>query len=318
MKGLFYEAVTSNPYENLAIEEYLLHQAEERGIPILYLWQNENTIVIGRNQNVYTECNMEFVEKNHIKIARRLTGGGAVYHDMGNLNFSIILPRCWHNIERSTDMVVSALNQIGISAAANGRNDICLGDKKISGNAYYSNDMVGLHHGTILFQVNMDKVARALSVPKYKLSKRGIPSIKSRIGDVVSQYPNIHLDEIKQQLKNTFLQEYEMERLVAFYLKDDIQDLLRKYSSKEWVFNQIKEYEESLTQDFPKGTVTISIQYIERDAVNIDIATDMLEVDWIEQIKCSMRQKIEKHELFDIQQAMQDFTKEYEQLFAKL
>ena len=134
-EGIFIESKSVNPYENLALEEYLLNLCTASQKAVLYLWQNDYTVVIGRNQNAFTECDIEFAKKNGIHIARRLTGGGAVFHDLGNVNYTMILPKEMFDVNLTTKIIVDALNGIGIKAEKNGRNDICTDHGKISGNA---------------------------------------------------------------------------------------------------------------------------------------------------------------------------------------
>ena len=170
------------PWMNLAYETCLMNYVEKKkkdknlNCAILYLWQNDNTIVIGRNQNLWKECNISVVEKNNINIARRITGGGAVYHDKGNLNFSIILPKDYFNIDVTTNIIIFGLKKLGIYAEKSGRNDILLNNRKISGNAYYRTDYVGLHHGTMLLSFQSNMISKCLTPNKYKLESKSIKS----------------------------------------------------------------------------------------------------------------------------------------------
>ena len=164
-------------YRNLALEEYLLMSVPEK-TQILYLWQNRNTIVVGRNQDVFRECDMEQVEEGGVRIARRLSGGGAVFHDMGNLNFTFLCRKEDRDIGRNTDIVLSALKKLGIIAERSGRNDILAGGAKISGNAFFETGGFCYHHGTLLVDTDKDLIARYLSVSKEKLRLKGVDSVK--------------------------------------------------------------------------------------------------------------------------------------------
>ena len=295
MLGRYCESADTNPYNNLALEEYLLHCSEHSSEAILYLWQNDNTIVIGRNQNAYVECNLEYANKHNAFIARRLTGGGAVYHDSGNLNFTIILPKSVFDIKRSTNIIVNALKNIGINAEINGRNDICLNGKKISGNAYYSNSLVGLHHGTLLYKVDVDKIENMLLVSKNKLSKHGVKSVKSRVCNISDLYPDITVSDIKNALKESFCAEYNIKELILKPIKkDSYSDLLKKYSSDEWNYNKIKDYNISSTHNFSWGKVDISFVYDGETLKSVEIATDALEADLIENIKSEINKNIKQ------------------------
>ncbi len=286
MRGLFCRSESLNPYGNLALEEYLLSS----GRPTLYLWQNDNTVVIGRNQNAYTECDMDYVRASGIRVVRRLTGGGAVYHDRGNLNYSLILPRGLHDIARSTAMIVSALNRIGIPAVTSGRNDILLDDKKISGNAYYSNREVGLHHGTLLYRVDPEKMERALSVPAWKKTKHGIRSVRARVTDIASRFPEIDMARIQDALREAFCGEYGVDRLEAV-LPDEqrLRMLEDKYASDDWNFGRINEYDVFQEATFPWGTVKVSVSLAGGRIQSAEISSDSLEADLIDRVREMIR-----------------------------
>ncbi len=240
MKGYFFRASGTDPGINLATEEYLLRLNEELGSAILYLWQNEDTVVIGRNQNAYNECNVEYARRNDIKIVRRLTGGGAVYHDLGNLNYSMILPLALHDIARSTGVIINALKSLGIEAKATGRNDICINDRKISGNAYYSNDLAGLHHGTVLYRADSERMEAVLNVSEKKLAGHGIESVRSRVCDIVSIKPDISLEDICLALRVSFKEVYGIEDLNDLDIPfEEISVLAELYGKREWNLDKV-------------------------------------------------------------------------------
>lgn len=240
MKGYFLRASGTDPGINLAVEEYLLRLNEELKSAILYLWQNKDTVVIGRNQNAYNECNVEYACRNGIKIVRRLTGGGAVYHDLGNLNYSMILPVTEHDIIRSTGVIVNALKSLGIEAKATGRNDICINDRKISGNAYYTNDLVGLHHGTVLYRADSKRMEAVLNVSEKKLAGHGIASVRSRVCDIASIRPDISLEDICMALRGSFKEIYGIEDFNDLDIPfEEIKVLAERYGKREWNLDKV-------------------------------------------------------------------------------
>lgn len=312
MKGYYLEAKGTNPYENLALEEYLLRLCEKTGDAVLYLWQNADTVVIGRNQNAYTECNMEYIRKHDIHIARRLTGGGAVFHDMGNLNFTIILPKNLYDIGRSNSLVVSALNRIGIETEVNGRNDICIDQKKVSGNAYYSNAKVGMHHGTILYQLDNMRMGKVLSVSPYKLTKHGVSSVKSRVGDILSKYPDISIKDIKESLKQTFCEKYSFDKLHDIEIQEnELLNIYAKYASDLWNIEKIQEYEISISESFEWGCVQLSLKLDGNEIVRLEIATDALETDIIEDLKLELNEIIKHTDGKMTQAFFENFAKKH-------
>jgi len=180
---LFYEPKSTDPYFNLALEQHLFDTLPTQRV--FMLWQNDNAIIIGKNQNVYAEINREFVKERGITVARRLSGGGAVYHDMGNLNFTFIVPDGKDiNFQYFCQPVMATLAQFGVTAEACGRNDITIGGKKFSGNAQYRKNGRVMHHGTIMFDSDLETVQAALSPSADKLQSKGVASVRSRVTNV--------------------------------------------------------------------------------------------------------------------------------------
>ena len=181
----YLETGSLDPHYNLAFEEYVLCNRREG--EYLLLWQNDNTIVIGQNQNAEAEINRAFGEEHHINVVRRTTGGGAVYHDLGNLNYSFITDAGDSDqlaMERFTRPVVEALKALGLQAEASGRNDILVEGRKVSGTAQRIVKGRILHHGTLLFDANPSMVAGALRVDPEKFRSKSTKSVRSRIGNI--------------------------------------------------------------------------------------------------------------------------------------
>ncbi|MBQ1691929.1 MAG: lipoate--protein ligase, partial [Erysipelotrichaceae bacterium] len=150
-------------YHNQAIEKYFLDRIEDDEV-ILYLWQNDRTIVIGANQDAYGECDIEKLEKDGGHLARRITGGGAVYHDKGNLNFTFITPKALYDLSKQEEVILKALDCLGIKAAKTGRNDLVIDGRKFSGHAYYKGKRSCLHHGTLMLEVDEGRLQDYLRV----------------------------------------------------------------------------------------------------------------------------------------------------------
>ncbi|HZG73990.1 MAG TPA: lipoate--protein ligase, partial [Chondromyces sp.] len=176
----------TDPRINLAIEEYAVKHLDINETYLLF-YINEPSIIIGKNQNTIEEINTEYVEKNNIHVVRRLSGGGAVYHDLGNLNFSFITKddgESFHNFLKFTEPVIQALQKLGINAELSGRNDILAEGRKVSGNAQFSTKGRMFNHGTLLFDSEMDHIVSALKVRKDKIESKGIKSIRSRVANI--------------------------------------------------------------------------------------------------------------------------------------
>ena len=176
-KITYIESNQFSPYRNLAVEEYLLLHCEDKEC-ILYLWQNQNTVVIGRNQNAWKECRTTKLEEEGGHLARRLSGGGAVYHDLGNINFTFLISKEEYDLDRQLQVIIGAMEILGLKAEKSGRNDILIDGKKFSGNAFYEQEKHCYHHGTIMVGVNMETLSRYLTVSKDKLKSKGVDSVK--------------------------------------------------------------------------------------------------------------------------------------------
>lgn len=197
---------STNPHHNLALEDWLLHALPESRA-VLYLWQNRHTVVIGSGQNAWRECRTGLLEAEGGRLARRSSGGGAVYHDMGNLNFSFIVPRQDYDVSRQLGVVLRAVRALGIDAEASGRNDLTVDGKKFSGNAFRLIKASALHHGTLLISADQEKIARYLSVSEDKLKAKGVSSVKSRVTNL-SEFADVSVAAMEKAMIDAFIEEY--------------------------------------------------------------------------------------------------------------
>lgn len=249
-----------NPWYNLALEENLLRNVKENEV-ILYLWQNQNTVVIGSNQNPWKECKCKDLERDNGKLARRLSGGGAVFHDLGNLNFTFITTKPLYNLEKQLQVILNAVQKEGINAHPSGRNDLEIDGKKFSGNAFYSSRNLTYHHGTILIDVDMSKLGLYLQVSKEKIKAKGIDSVQARVINLKSLNENITIDSMKNNLKESFKQLYGGSCEEFTFSKDSfsIDDLYKKYSSWDWIYGESPAFDITLEKRFPWGNIDISL-----------------------------------------------------------
>lgn len=226
---------THNPYINLAIEEYLFYNSND---DVFMLWQNEPTVVIGKNQNAYAEINMDFIQKNNVHIARRITGGGAVYHDLGNVNYTFISSK---NEARTLDFayftepIVEALRGLGIDARLSGRNDLLVGERKFSGNAQHANEDRILHHGTLLFDSDLDALSAALRVDSEKIKSKAIKSTRSRVLNLKELMGHISVDTFTELISKKVIDRFSPE-IITVPSNEKIQSLYERNRSREWIF----------------------------------------------------------------------------------
>jgi lipoate---protein ligase len=183
---------STNPYFNLALDEYAMKHIN-LDEDFFFLWRNEPAVIIGKNQNTVEEINQAFIDKNHIKVARRVSGGGAVYHDLGNLNFTFIInvdDPGKVNYKKYVQPVIDALKEMGVNAEASGRNDILINGLKISGNAQRMANGKLMHHGTLLYDVNIEDMVQALHVAEDKFISNSVKSVRSRVTNIKEFLPN--------------------------------------------------------------------------------------------------------------------------------
>lgn len=200
----------TNPYENLALEQYMLENLVP-GEMILYLWQNAHTVVIGKNQNAWAECRVSLLEEEGGKLSRRLSGGGAVYHDLGNLNFTFITMDEDYDLDKQFSVIKEACALADISVEKSGRNDLLAEGRKFSGNAFYHHHGHSYHHGTLLITVDMEKLQKYLSPPKAKLEAKGVSSVRSRVVNLSELAPGLTCDTMRKLMRQAFSKVYGME-----------------------------------------------------------------------------------------------------------
>ncbi len=232
----FYLSDSFNPYINLAKEKVLFDLVGKEDL-ILYLWQNQNTVVIGKNQNAYSECRIELLKEEGGSLARRLSGGGAVFHDLGNLNFTFICHTENLDVSKHLKVIQSACKRAGIATEISGRNDILADGKKFSGNAFYNSKGRSYHHGTILINANLEKLSRYLTPPKAKLEAKGVKSVKSRVVNLSSLSSSLTCEDMKSHLLSAFEEIYNLKPVAFNEIENDcISGLANEYSSWEYLY----------------------------------------------------------------------------------
>ena len=204
----------TDPYENLALEEALLSRVGE-GDLILYLWQNERTVVIGRNQNPWKECRTALLAEEGGRLARRLSGGGAVFHDLGNLNFTFLMAEADYDLPRQLTVLERACRSLGIPAQRSGRNDLLADGRKFSGNAFYKHNGRAYHHGTLMVDVDLEMVQRYLSPSKAKLAAKGVDSVRSRVVNLREFVPELTIEQLSDALTAALAEVYDAARAIC-------------------------------------------------------------------------------------------------------
>ncbi len=267
---------STDPAFNLAVEEYFMKRTDLKD-DLFMLWRNEPAVVIGKNQNIYRELNLDYVREHGIWTVRRLSGGGAVYHDLGNLNFTMI--RSEDSFRKNDfscflEPVIKALRDIGVPADFSGRNDLTAGGKKISGNAQYFWRNRILHHGTLLFDSDLAVLSRALMPGPVKFTSKGVTSVRSRVGNIASFLPKeMDIGRFQELVEHAYQREYCRElrrRGILAEERDEIEKLAeKKYRTWEWTYGASPEMDLWNEMKFESGMISLYVKI--KDAVIEDI-----------------------------------------------
>ena len=274
-----------NPYLNLAVESNLLDNFLPNTVS-LFLWKNKQTVVIGTNQNPYSECDTESLLNEGGFLARRRTGGGAVYHDLGNLNFSFVADKNIYDVKRQMQVIQKALLDFNLETEVSGRNDITYQGRKFSGNAFAKTKNQGLHHGTILIKTDSERLQKYLKVKPAKLHKHGVKSVASRVINL-SEVADITSENIIPHLIRAFEDVYQGSATIISF--DDLCDenairLSQHIGSDEYLFGKWKEFHTKKSATFDWGSIDLDINIDEENGIikDINIASDSLEPKSIE------------------------------------
>ena len=286
-KFLFLTHDFTDPYFNLASEEYLLKHRKEN---FIYLWINAPAVIVGINQNTVQEVNLDYTTSHGIKVVRRQTGGGAVYHDLNNLCYTVIAPfrENVDNYRRFTAPVIEYLNTLGVKAEFSGRNDIVVGGKKISGNAQTVSGGRIMHHGTLLFDTDMTALTFALKPNKLKTESKGIKSVRARVTNIKQYLPDMTVEEFKNGLKEYFkktCEEYVLNKNDIAEINKLVRD---KYSRYEWNVGRSPKGKNLFEYKFPFGILSFFFDTVEGKIQNADISGDFFSVGDIKEFASTL------------------------------
>lgn len=275
------------PFLNLAVEDWLFQHCEADSL-VCYLWRNERTVVIGQNQNPFAECNVDLLEGEGGHLMRRTTGGGAVYHDVENLNFTFVAPVAVADIQRNFKVIADALATYGIKAEVSGRNDMTAEGRKFSGSAFHKNATTALHHGTIMIKTDIEALRRYLTPNVSKLLKHGVKSVESRVVNL-SELADIAVESLMPRIVVAFEKEYgQKSEVVEFSEMSKIEAVRQRrdfYASDEWRFGRWRDFKATCKGTFDWGIVEVSLLMDRGAVVDCQIASDALDTEAVEMAK---------------------------------
>ncbi len=278
---------STDPYFNLAAEQYLIDNCDE---DIFMLWRNDRTVVIGNNQNAYAEVDREYADTHGISVSRRLTGGGAVFHDLGNVNFSFIIPSDSKGIDfkKYTAPIIESLKKMGLPAELSGRNDILVDGRKVSGNAQCVRNGKVLHHGTLLYSADLSKVAGVLRVDPAKLRSKGIKSVHSRVANIKDLMDtDMDVASFMEAIEADF--EGERRGFTDTELRE-IQNLRdEKFATWDWIWGRSKEYTLVTKERFTYGSVEANINTDHGIIKEVKLTGDFFGVGDIKELTDSLK-----------------------------
>ncbi|MGG0669526.1 lipoate--protein ligase [Lederbergia citrisecunda] len=286
----------TDPRINLAIEEYVLKNMDIDKDSFLLFYINEPSIIIGKNQNTVEEINTEYVDANGIHVVRRLSGGGAVYHDLGNLNYSFITKddgESFRNFKKFTEPVIKALADMGVTAELLGRNDILVEGRKVSGNAQFATQGRMFTHGTLMFDTEIERVVSALKVRKDKIESKGIKSIRSRVANI-SEFieEKMTIEQFRMEILKSI---FEGEENVQYWeLTDEDWDNIRalsaeRYGNWDWNYGKSPKFNMQHSHRFPVGGIDVRLQVEKGKIDDVNIYGDFFGVGDVSVVEESLK-----------------------------
>ena len=308
MKLRILKSAVTNPWFNLATEEWIFNTLDAHSHTLFlwrnFLWRNSETVVIGRSQNPWVECKTDKMEEDDVFLARRQSGGGAGFHDLGNTNFTFFLPKEDYDQKANFTIIINALKKLGIDATLSGRNDMQVGDKKISGSAFKHAADRSFHHGTLLVNADMQKLGDYLNPHPLKLQAKGIKSVRSRVANLVEFNNKINHENLSAAIIEAFCEYYgqtvDVEELDENTLANE--PSLNKYYQQmadwEWRFGKTPEFSHQLETRFDWGLIDLHMDIKQAVISEVVIFSDALNVELIELLKETLTGiKYDKHEI---------------------
>lgn len=285
-----YVSTSQDGWRNLAVDEYFLdHIAPDEAM--LYFYVNSNAVIIGRGQNPWAECNLARMEEDGVQLVRRITGGGAVYHDCGNLNFSFIMGEGRYDVQKQLNLILNAVRAMGIPCDFSGRNDLLASGRKFSGNAFCSRGHARQHHGTLLLNADLEKLQNYLNVDPRKLRSKGTKSVRSRVCNLSEFDPQISCARMLDHLKAAYREIYgEYVELSTGDLDEaGIAPYVQKQRSREWRLGKTPRFDIEIENRFAWGNVQLLLNLCHGVIESLDVYTDAIDVDIADAIKDRLR-----------------------------
>ena len=283
----------TDPFENLAAERFLAETALP-GECILYLWQNRRTVVIGYNQNVWRECDIARLKADGIAAVRRLSGGGAVYHDLGNLNLTFAMTADNYDLAKQQTVLLEACRSLGIDAQLSGRNDLTADGCKFSGNSFYRRNGRAFHNGTLLIDADLSAMGRYLTPSKAKLSAKNVDSVRSRVINLKELAPDLTVSAMEQAMEKAFEQVYGLPAEEKILAPEDLRriEIFRKgFADPDWTFSANRPYDVSFERRFSWGEICVCLTVDKGAVMDAAVFSDTLDPELPGTLAAALRGK---------------------------
>lgn len=286
MRNFWYVSSSRDGWQNLAMDEWFLDHLDSEDL-ILYFYVNQNAVIIGKNQNPWKECDLAAMEADGVQLVRRVTGGGAVYHDCGNLNFSFIAGEKRYDLEKQLNLILRAVQSFGIPCGFSGRNDLLADGKKFSGNAFCSRQGIRQHHGTLLLRSDLGRLQNYLQVDPRKLKAKGVESVRSRVCNLSEFTDAVTPETMLAAIRRVFEEEYgavenfqptpeQVADMVPYY---------EKQSSWQWRLGKTPAFDLELDTRFPWGGVQLQFTLRNSLVERVDVWSDAMDAELSNEIQ---------------------------------
>ena len=321
MKLRILKSAVTNPWFNLATEDWIFNTLNPDS-HTLFLWRNSETVVIGRSQNPWVECKTDKMDADDVFLARRQSGGGAVFHDLGNTNFTFLSPSDAYDQEANFTIIINALKKLGIDATLSGRNDMQVGDRKISGSAFRHAADRSFHHGTLLVNANMQKLGDYLNPHPLKLKAKGIKSVRARVANLVDFNETINHETLSDAIIEAFCEYHgetaQVEQLdeASLAKQPTLNAYYQQMADWDWRFGKTPEFTHHIETRFDWGMMDVHMDVKQAMITEVVIFSDALNVELIDLLKNTLTGV--KYNKPEIKNKLDDLAKAQPELAAQM
>ena len=278
--AFFWIGSANDPFSNLALESSFCRIAAQTGQPILYLWQNAPCVVIGCSQNPWLECDLAAMDADGVLLVRRRTGGGAVYHDGGNLNYSFCLSEGMFSENRQYGVILDALRSLGISAERTGRNDLVAGGKKLSGSAFLHSNGAALQHGTLLVESDLSVFGRYLTPEREKFAAKGVKSVASRVANLTEFAPELTIERLCTALVDAFSDEYGLTESAVLPDGGELARETAEFRAWEFRYGKTPRFDRACSRRFAFGGIRLLFTITNGVVTECGVNSDLLDPEF--------------------------------------